>query len=261
MAGSVEMRQGQETEYSIRSVQRVCDILDLLQETSEGVSLPSVAEVTGLPKSSAFRYLATLESRRYVERGPDDQMYRLGLAFLPLQARQLDMLAQRARSYLEQLRDRFKETLNLGLLDGTSVIYLDIVESPRTMRLAARRGDRDPIHSTALGKAIASGLPEERVAVILESEGMARLTDKTITDRESFFAELREVHRRGFALDNGENEPDGRCVAVPLPRTRLPAAISLSAPASRFPLRRVNEVAEALSDMASRLAADFGSRG
>jgi IclR family acetate operon transcriptional repressor len=128
------------------------------------------------------------------------------------------------------------------------------------MRLAARRGDRDPIHSTALGKAIASTLPEEHVRIILESEGMPRLTDKTITNRKSFLTELRDIEQRGFALDNGENESDGRCVAVPIPGTRLPAAISLSAPASRFPLKQVDEVARALAHTASRLAADFGVR-
>ena len=130
--------------YYIRAVQRVCDILDLLQESEAGVALPAVADVTGLPKSSAFRYLVTLESRRYVERDPETGDYRLGLAFLPLQARQFDLLVQRARPILEDLRDRFGETVNLGLLDGNRVTYLMIVESAKGVRLAARPGDRDP---------------------------------------------------------------------------------------------------------------------
>src|SRR6188472_211643 len=103
--------------YYIRAVQRVCDILDLLQD-ADGVALPDVAGVTGLPKSSAFRYLVTLESRRYVERDPATGDYRIGLALLPLQGRQFDLLARRLRPALEELRDRFGETVNLGLLDS-----------------------------------------------------------------------------------------------------------------------------------------------
>jgi IclR family transcriptional regulator, acetate operon repressor len=259
MVGSREEASTEEVRYSIRSVQRVCDILDLLQESPEGIVLQQVAEVTGLPKSSAFRYLVTLESRRYVERA-DENRFRLGLAFLPLQARQLDMLAQRARPHLERLRDEFEETINLGLLDGNRVIYLDIVESPRSVRLAARRGDRDKLHATALGKAIAAGLPAEQVQRILAAEGLPRLTPRTITDAKVYFAELDEVRERGYAVDDGENEPDGRCVAVPIRGIRMSAALSLSAPASRFPSDRVELVASALQEVATKLAGDLSGR-
>ena len=232
--------------YYIRAVQRVCDVLDLLQD-ADSVSLPDVAEVTGLPKSSAFRYLVTLESRRYVERDPATGDYRIGLALLPLQGRQFDLLARRLRPALEELRDRFGETVNLGLLDSDRVTYLSILESPRTVRLAARPGDRDPIHSTALGKAIVAPLPESRVRAILAAEGMPRLTERTITDPDVYMAELERVRRLGYAVDDGENELDGRCVAVPLPGSRLPAAVSVSAPASRLPRERTDEVAEAIA--------------
>jgi IclR family acetate operon transcriptional repressor len=245
--------------YKIRAVERVCDILDLMLEDTEGVSLVRVAEVTDLPKSSAFRYLATLEARRFVERD-DDGDYRLGLAFLPFQSRQLELLTQRARPRLEQLRNKFDETVNLGMLDGNRVIYLDIVESMRSVRLAARPGDRDHIHATALGKAIASRLPEERVRDILTAEGMPQMTAATITDPDVYLAEIAQVRDRGWALDNGENEPDGRCVAVPLSASRLPLALSVSAPAGRLPMDRVEETAAVLADIATQLAEDFGGQ-
>jgi IclR family transcriptional regulator, acetate operon repressor len=138
------------------------------------------------------------------------------------------------------------------------VTYLDIVESPRSVRLAARRGDRDWIHSTALGKAIASRLPVERVRDILAAEGMPPLTAATIADPQAYLAEIEVVQERGWALDNGENEPDGRCVAVPLAGSRLPLALSLSAPAGRLPMDRVEEIAVVLADVAAQLAEDFG---
>ena len=246
----------EERDYSVRAVERVCAILNLLQQSVDGVSLIDVAQATELPKSSAFRYLWTLEAHRYVERDDEAGLYRLGLGFLGMQSRQLEVLRERARPWLEKLRDELGETVNLGILDGDSVIYLDIVESRRGVRLAARRGDRDPVHSTALGKAIAATLPEPRVRDILQLGGMARRTANTITDTEDYLAELTKVQRVGYAVDNGENEVDGRCVAVAIPGTRLPAALSLSAPAARFPLQQVDSVATALRDVAKRITND-----
>jgi IclR family transcriptional regulator, acetate operon repressor len=240
--------------YSIRAVERVCDVLDLAQHSPQGFSLVDVVDSTDLPKSSAFRYLTTLVSRRYLERDEATGLFRVGPGLLPLQGRQLDALAARARPLLAVLRDRFEETINLGVLDGTRVLYLEIIESQRSMRLAARKGERDPLHCTAVGKAIATLLPVERVRAILEEEGMVAMTEATITDIDTYLQELGATRARGYALDNGENEADGRCVAVPLAGVQLPTAISLSAPASRFPLNDVDEVAEALNEVAAQLA-------
>lgn len=243
--------------YSIRAVQRVCVILDLIQENPDGFSLSEVAEATGMPKSSAFRYLATLEERRYVQRAPLNGLFQIGPAFLPLQSHQLSVLADRARPHLWRLRDRFEETLNLGMLDGNRISYLEIVESPKSVRLAARPGDRDPLHCTALGKVIASMLDPERVRAILQAEGMPARTTTTITDLDTYMRVLERVRRNGYAVDDRENEEDGRCVAVALSSIGLPTSISLSAPASRFSMSQVPNVAEALRDAASLLTKEI----
>jgi IclR family acetate operon transcriptional repressor len=244
------------TGYSIRAVHRVCDILDLIQHHPDGFSLGQVVEVTALPKSSAFRYLVTLQERRYVRRDPVTGLFRIGPAFLPLRPQQLGLIAERARTYLRRLRDRFGETVNLGVLEGNRISYVEILESPRSVRLAARVGDRDPLHCTALGKAIASTLDPHQVRAILAAEGMPRRTATTITDLETYTAVLEETRQRGYAVDDRENEEEGRCVAVPLSALGLPASISLSAPASRFPMERVPEVAAALTETSGMLVKD-----
>lgn len=255
----MEDRNGQ-TPYAVRAVLRVLDILDVLQRSDGGVPLPTLAAAAGLPKSSAFRYLATLEARGYVERDAATGHYRAAPRAFPSPPRHLEVLAATARPLLTALRDRFGETINLGVLEGHRVAYLEIVESPRAMRFAARVGDRDPIHSTALGKAIASLLPDRQVRAILAVEGMPQRTSRTITDPRAFLREVEGVRARGYAVDNGENEEDGRCIAVPVPGARVPAAISLSAPAARFSLDGVEGVAEALRETAARLAGESGGR-
>ena len=244
--------------YNVRAVLRVLDILDVLQNSIDGASLTNIADSVSLPKSSVFRYLATLESRGYVEQDPESGQYRFGLAFLPSHTRHLQSLGSRAKPYLEALRDRFQETSNLAVLDGTRIAYLQIVESEKAMRLAARTGDRDPIHSTALGKATTAQMPEPEVLDILRTEGMPRLTATTITDPSAFLEELEQVRQKGFALDDRENEEDGRCVAVAIPGSRIRAAISMSAPAVRFPMEHVREVADTLIETAAALARDLG---
>ncbi|NYI92521.1 IclR family acetate operon transcriptional repressor [Amycolatopsis endophytica] len=232
----------------------MCAILDLLQESVDGITLNEVVEATGMPKSSAYRYLWTLEAHRYVERDEETGLCRLGLGFLGMQSRHLELLRERVRPWLESVRDEFGETANLGLLDSDHIIYIDIIESRRGVRLAASRGDRDPLHSTALGKAIAAHLPERRVRELLDRSGMPPRTEHTIVTVEDYLTELDKIRTVGYALDDGENEADGRCVAVPLVGTNLPAAISLSAPMARFPHRDVGAAAKALRRIAEELA-------
>lgn len=244
--------------YVVRSVARALDLLDLLQDAPEGETLARLAADVGLPKSSVFRYLSTLESRGFVQQDGSSGRYRLGMGFLPSHTRRLQVLSARARPLLERLRDQVGETVNLAVLDGNRIAYLEILESTRAMRLAARVGDRVPVHSSALGKAICATMADEDVLEILRAEGMPRLTASTITQPQAFLAELDAVRRRGHAIDDREHEEDGRCVAVAIPGDRIRAAISVSAPAVRFALAEVAPVAASLAATADEIA---GSRG
>ncbi|MGH2751012.1 MAG: IclR family transcriptional regulator [Actinomycetota bacterium] len=246
--------------YDVRAVIRVMDILDLLQDFPGGASLLEVSEKVGMPRSSTYRYLCTLEKRGYVQRESESGLYRFGLAVVPSHGGQLEVLAARARPIMEELRDRLGETINLGVLDGSRIVYLEILESAKSVRLAARRGDRDPIHSTALGKAIASQLGEDAVRAILAAEGMPRRTSKTITSERPYLRELETVRRRGYALDMGENEEEGRCIAAPFPGGGVRAAISLSAPAARLPLDSVERVAEDFRSSIERVITESEAR-
>ncbi|MFF2653937.1 IclR family transcriptional regulator [Streptomyces sp. NPDC058045] len=249
MAASTESASA----YPIRGVDRVCDILDTLANSDGGVTLTEVAAATSLPKSSAFRYLTALEARHYAERDASTSAYRLGPAFRPQYTRGIERLTEIARPVLERLRDATGETLNLGLLDGTMIVHVMVVESPNAMRLAARVGDRGHVHATALGKALCAELPEDRVRAILHAAGLPRFTASTIVDADDYVAEVERVREQGFAVDDQENQDEGRCVAVSIPRLTFPAGISLSAPASRFEPADVPAVARRLRKAAAGL--------
>lgn len=241
-------------DYTQRSVVRVCSILNMLQREVDGVTLNQIVEATGLAKPSAFRYMWTLERQRYVERDGKRGLYRLGLGFAGLQSRQLEVLRERTRPFLETMRDEFGETANLGMLDHQAVLYLDVVESPLAVRLSATPGQRDPVHSTALGKAVVAHLSRERVSEVLDAAGMAPITDKSIIKADDFLEELARVRRQGYAVDDGENDVDGRCVAAPLLGTRIPAAISVSAPAFRYSKKQLTATGKRLVEIANQIA-------
>jgi IclR family acetate operon transcriptional repressor len=243
--------------YPIRAVERVCDILDLLQRSREGVSLADVAAVTSLPKSSAFRYLSALEGRRYVERDDGTALYRVGIAFQTHNTRQLEAFLGQASGPLRRLRDDTGETTNLGTLDGPTVVHSLVFESSQMMRLAARVGDRAPIHSTAMGKAIAAELPEDRVLTILDAVEMTAFTDATITTPEAYMSALEVVRQQGYAVDELENQADGRCVAVALQGMPFPCAISVSAPAQRLAQDKVPGVVKQIRRVGLELVRDF----
>jgi len=248
---------GSSSTYPIRAVERVCDILDLLQRTRGGVSLPDVASITSLPKSSAFRYLSALEARRYVERDEETALYRVGLAFQPHNTRQLEAFLAQAEDPLRRLRDDTGETANLGVLDGPLVVHSLVFESRQMMRLAARIGDRAPIHSTALGKAIAAELPQERVLAMLNAVEMTPFTGNTIVTPDDYLSALATVRKQGYAIDELENQADGRCIAVALQGMPFPCGISVSAPARRFTSDKVPAVVKQLKRVSLQLVRDF----
>lgn len=224
-----------------RAIRRTCLILrEIAAARDPGASLPQLVVATAMPKSSVHRYVEVLLQEGFLERNEAAGTYRLGAGF---GTRETQLLVARARPFLERLRDRFNETVNFGMLSGDNVVYLDILESARTVRLAARVGDQDMVHSTALGKAIAAELPTDEVRALLKRTGLRRRTANTITRLAEFVDHLELVRRHGFALDDQENDMEGRCVAVAVPAPRVQFAISVSGITSRFPMSKALEAA------------------
>lgn len=246
-----------EPKYSIRAVDRICDILDTLRASEEGVSLTEIAAAVRIPKSTALRYLASLERRNYVERASESGDFRLGLVFQPSDSRNIEALCRIAEPGLARLRDELEQTTNLGIVEAGQVVHLLVLESPQTMRLAARVGERGLIHSTALGKAICATMPEAEVINILTHFGMPSYTSATMTTPADYLAELERVRETGYAVDDAENQAGGRCVAVVIPELGLSAGVSVSAPASQLAADEVPRVASRLQRLAASVSEKY----
>lgn len=166
----------------------------------------------------------------------------------------MERLLLAGRPELERLRDELAETANIGVLDGSSIRHVAVLESPHMMRLAARVDERGYVHSTALGKAVCATLPEKKVRLILSTAGMPAITEFTSTDPDDFIAELVTVRQRGYGVDEAENQLSGRCVAVAIPDIGIPAGLSISAPADRMPPDQMEKVVAELQRSAALVA-------
>ena len=246
-----ETMTGQKPRQGILVLHKMLDILETIRESRSGLSLADLARALGLPKPTAYRIVATLESRGYIARNPAGH-YLIARKLFDLQQDESEeqALLRAAQPVMARLVDSCRETVNLGILDAGEVVVISTVESPQTIRMSSKVGNRRYLHSTALGKVLLSGLPEKEVQRLIRIQGLPRLTPRTIVTRQALAAELDLVRRQGFAMDNEENEPDGRCLGAPVLGVggRIVAALSISAPIFRMDMTRARALAAELTE-------------
>lgn len=250
-----------ERTYSIAVVGRALDVLEALAASDEPMGTTDFARQLGMTKSAVFRILATLEERGYVSKDAVTARYTLGPRLASLGERALSSidLRQVARPVMERLHAAFGETVNLGVLDGSEIVYLDMVESHHGLRMSARIGSRHPAHSTALGKAMLAFLPVNDLDDRL-SNRLAAQTSHTVTNPAALREQLRHARARGTSEEVGENEEGARCLGVAIFDQRgLPtAALSVSAPETRIDDVRSGEIARALLDASREITQAIG---
>ena len=246
----------------MKPVHKALQVLDCLGQEKRELSLTEIYSRVKLPKTTTYRYLCTLCASGLVAHDPETDAYRLGLHLWELGQLVEGQLHVRpiALPFMEQLRDRYNETVNLGVLDGTEIVYVEMVQSKLALRMHATLGGRDPAYTTAVGKAILAHLPPEQWREHLPSR-LSKRTAKTLTSIAALKEELRTTRKRGFARDDGENEEGARCIGVPLfnQRGEVVAALSVSAPAARLNDRLVPEVVETLVETAHAISQRLGN--
>ena len=248
--------------YQVQVLDRALAILDLLSVEGPDLSLGEVSDKLELHKSTVHRLIMVLERHKLIERNSVNGRYRLGLKLFELGTRavsQLD-LRERARPVLERLVLETSETVHLGILDDTEVLYLDKVEPARSVRMSSSVGRRNPAYCTAMGKSILAYLTEAKVEAIVRKHGLKAMTANTITSLLELKAELAGIRERGYAVDNEEIEEGVRCVGcVVRDFSGGPvAAISVSAPAFRISREKAKNLSRPVIAAANTLSAELG---
>src|SRR5258706_251018 len=221
----------------VRVLHKTVDILETIKDAPGGLRLSDLARAVELPKATVYRILITLEGRGFLDRGADGS-YRVARKMFDLQQPfPIEQLLNReAQPLMEQLAQTCKETVNLGIIDAGEVVVINTVESPQPLRMSSKIGNRRYLHSTAIGKVMLAALSDKEAQRLIRLKGLPRLTPHTLVTKTALQIELRRVRERGYAVDNQENEMDGRCVGAPVfgPDGRAVAALSISGPVFRM---------------------------
>lgn len=225
------------------------------------ISTNAIATQLGLSRSAVYRIVHTLKELQYLEADHVTGRVRLGarLVELGVQAMAATDLHKAAPQFLSALAARTGETIFLAVPDGDAMVYVGKDRGANAVTLHCQLGTRRPQHASSLGKAWLAALPTAERADRVTRMRMDRLTPNTIVDRTQLLDELERTSRRGWAIDNIENEPDVGCVAAPVrDRTGQPvAAMSIAGPAGRV-LLRVDELGPMVADAAATLSRRLG---
>jgi DNA-binding IclR family transcriptional regulator len=247
----------------IKSVVRTLTLIEALSAHPGGASITALAVELSLPKSSVFRMLNTLLDFGYVRQDPTTERYSLGPRLLRLAAsvEHGSDVRTLAQPLLVELSKLTTETVHLALPVGDHMVYIDKIDSPRAVVMASRIGQQVPLHSSALGKAYLSALPPDERRAVVESLPLERHTERTLADVNALLADLQTCARRGFAIDNVENEEGVRCIGAAITDERQSplAALSVSAPASRFSLSAARRLGPQCAATAARISRELGA--
>ncbi len=237
------------------SVVKAFRIIELIENEIHGLGLKDISERLNYDKATTLRFLITLENLGVIRKR--DGKYFLGLKLfeLGLKVPFKMIVVDKVHDILEKLVNEINETVNFGVLFECKVLYIDKIESKRSLQINTHIGDKISLHCTALGKAIFSILPERQVDSILEKIKLEKKTRNTIIEREKLLEEIKKTKKRGYSIDNEEFEEGLRCVAVPIKLEKIGfyGAISVSGPVTRFTEDTISELAKKLKNIEEKI--------
>ena len=224
-------------------IDKVLVILELLDQSPGGLTLKEIAEQSRINKSTAHRFLSHLEAKNYLFRD-DSGAYMIGtkLTKLGTGISFHATLAKLCRGVLENLRTVTGETVNLAVLDGFEVLYVDVLETSHTFRLVSGVGTRRPFYCTSLGKAILANIQDDlRRQELFAAIRFEPVTPRTITNLTRLKKQLAVIRKQGFALDDEEAVAGIRCLGAAIldPEGDVLGAISVSGPVVRVTTARL----------------------
>ncbi|GAB3481756.1 IclR family transcriptional regulator [Marinomonas epiphytica] len=243
----------------IKSLLKSLSVLEFLGQYPNGAGLQTIAQQTGMTKSSAHRILSTFESAGYVTQLASGRDYRLTMKLLHVGQVALNSdVTGLVKPYLNALQHEINETINFISFDGDNIVFKDKVEpSNASFRTRTYVGLHAPAYCSAAGKCFLAHASMQIKEAYWQRNNhmMKQLTENTILEKSAFFDELERVKERGYAIDDEENEAGISCVAIPVfNQDNMPIyAISVSSLTPRITRLGVEALAGQLADTAQKI--------
>ncbi len=226
--------EGSRSQNPVQVITRVANILRALEGEPDGLSLAQIASRVGLARSTVHRLTVGLTSEGFVVPASPNGRVRLGPALARLGVASRRELKEELEPFVRRLADALEETIDVAVLDGSSVRFIDQIEGAHRLRAVSRVGDRFPVHCSANGKALLAALPRERAEALLPAR-LEAFTPNTITSRAAFWKELDQVTQAGVAFDR-EEHTTGICAVASVVQdaASTTAALTVVMPTQRF---------------------------
>ncbi len=237
--------------------------LSLVCEAEAPLRFTDILERSGQPRGTLHRQLTHLVAEGLLDIGRD-QLYAPGLRLLSLAASAWSRNEMRrlAEPHLQALNALTGETVHLGVLRGSEIVYLDKVEGRQAIRMYSQIGRASPVYCTGIGKVALSVLAAQARAVLLERLDLRRFTQNTHTDLAALVREIEEIAQNGYGFDREEHEDGIHCVAAPIvsPDASLAGGVSVTAPSFRVAMAQMADWAPAVRDAGHTVSRDIAVR-
>ena len=226
------------------------------------MSLTTLSKNLDLNISTVSRLLKTLRADGLVSQDSETLKYFLGSGFMHIALKYLGSMDLRktAVKFMQHLQVKTGETVNLGIVDGFELVYIDRILSRQDMRHSIAIGKRAPIHCTSLGKAIIAFLDPDLVYENLTRTPLEKSTPFTKDSPDLIMEELKEIRKTFVAVDDREHQEHIRCVGSPIfdVRGNVVGAISVSGPHSRIDQEKLDELKKEIKKTAGLISNDLG---
>ncbi|MET4136674.1 IclR family transcriptional regulator C-terminal domain-containing protein [Pseudarthrobacter sp. PvP090] len=248
--------------YFVKSVEKAFDVLLAFTPDTPRLTVSQIATQADMTRASARRFLLTLTDLGYLR--ADGAHFELTPRSLSIGQSFLANLAlpRVAEPHLKSLAARLNETTSLCILDGTDVVYVACVPSPRLLSVSISVGTRFPAWATSMGRVLLAALSEPELRAYFDSVQLQRFTDRSIGSVDQLRSEIDAARAKGWSMVSQELEEGLRGVAVPVWRGNdVVAAVNVSLQTHRAPAEAIEKtIVPLLQETARQIGNDYGGR-
>ena len=218
------------------------------------------ATLLGLSASAAYGFIGKVTGESLLRPAKAD-MPKGGVLRIGMKVLDRFEIRKIARPFLQELSDKFNETINLGFFNGEAVLTIDKIDSTERLRMDAGIGGGEPAYCTSLGKAILAFLSDRKLEQYLQATELISFTPNTLISKDKLKEELLQIRENVYAIDDEELSIGLRCVGAPLfnHNGQVHYAISISGPSIRMGSKKVGEMQRELKKICQKLSRIMGN--
>jgi IclR family acetate operon transcriptional repressor len=246
--------------YHIPNLGKACAVMELIGNRPGGLTLKDIVQLLNIPRTTALRMTRTLLDSGYLAENAQGRLT-LGTSLVRIGVQALDNLDIRgfARPVLKRLVQETGESCHLAVLNGDKSMLVEVADTPRPVRIAARPGTLTDLHSSSTGKVfLAFSIPEP--VRFIKTLNLTAHTENTDTTVKAVLAGIEQTRKQGYAIDEEEYVPGVRCVAAPVQNAfgKTIAAIGITGSTSTFTKAKIRTMSDKVKRAASDISESMG---